>query len=773
MKKFLLIAIGVLTSATLLILATLFALPQKGVPQYSGKADLVDLKAPVKVSYDKVGIPHIKAESEQDAYRALGYVMAQDRLLQMDLIRRVATGRLAELVGEKALKSDKLFRTLALTRNYQLQKEQGLLDPAIESSLLAFIGGVNDFIKRGQFPFEYLLLGSDPAPFTVEDSYSILGYMAYSFAMGLKADLFYESLEQGEDLKAYPAKKRMSFEETLFFKGHQFAQDSIGLFTGSNAWVLSKERTKKGEAPLLASDPHVRFSSPGLWYEAHVKWPHGEFYGHFVPLLPFAAMVHNKTHGWGVTISYIDDMDFSYERLQEGKVISLDGKSPLETLESEIKIKGEEPLKWQVQFGPRGPLIDHVLTNALKKESFLNFKEGERLSMKWGHYNPQNSGMKTLYYAQRAKSVKEFEKAMTYAGSPGLNIIYAHKEANHIARYIVGTQYERVGVRSREVNKGWLLSKDSSKHWRDVPFEQRPHLRNPAKGVIVSANQKPEDTADQFAGYFHPMDRYHTIHHLLEGQEKWDSEEMKVVQTANTNVFFFSHRDRIGEVILKEELSEYEREVALWFMKWNGLSEAQSGEALLYYKFIEFFRRAAFAELSESQFQHYCGLNDFSFAVFRRLYEERYREFISLSFKKAVAQLRKSYGEGFKGWQLGREHTLTFPHPLGKASALLAKILDHGPYPIDGGFHQINHMREVGCKSGLKVEAGPSTRRIVDFENPRESLGILPMGNSGHRGSPFLFNQWPLFKEGKYRAQLMRELKESELHSELVIHPKK
>ncbi len=134
-------------------------------------------------------------------------------------------------------------------------------------------------------------------------------------------------------------------------------------------------------------------------------------------------------------------------------------------------------------------------------------------------------------------------------------------------------------------------------------------------------------------------------------------------------------------------------------MKWNGLSEAQSGEALLYYKFIEFFRRAAFAELSESQFQHYCGLNDFSFAVFRRLYEERYREFISLSFKKAVAQLRKSYGEDFKGWQLGREHTLTFPHPLGKASALLAKMLDHGPYPIDGGFHQINHMREVGCRS--------------------------------------------------------------------------
>lgn len=759
-----------------------FLLPHKGAPVYEGTLIGQSFKKPVEVQYDQQGIPHIKASDEVEAYRALGFVMAQDRLLQMDLIRRLSTGRLSEILGKKGLETDLLFRTLSLTRNYRLQKEK---DPHIQGLMEAFVAGANDYIALSRTPYEYLLLGTSPEPFKVEDAHAVLGYMAYSFAMGLKADLFYERMakkledEEVQKLMAYPKKnkKRVSFQETLWFKGHQFAQDSVGLFTGSNAWALNKERSQGG--PILASDPHVRFSSPGLWYEAHIEFPGFEFYGHFVPGVPFAAMAHTKDHGWGVTISYIDDMDFVYETLSEGnQVKSLEGALPITSTTEIIKVKGGEDIEHQINWSPRGVFIEDVLKRALKgKENFIPLRKDQRLALVWGHHDPTNRPEKTLYYGLMANNSKEFEKAMSYAGAPGLNVVYVNKKEDHIARYLVGTVWKREGVESRRLSHGEFLPGNVEDTWKRIPFEQRAHQINPESGIVVSANQIPEKVvASEFPGYFHTEDRYKTIHHLLSAQKKWDLLDMKLVQTAPTNWMREQrhiHMVKWTRDHFQEQLSSWEKKALDWFRKWNRLSYHEMGEPLVYYKTLHNFRRKAFESLSDDEFLHYCSLNDYSFALNNKFNEPGMSLILATSMRETLKDLKEKYGDDFTKWQWGEEHLITFPHPLGKASPLLAKVFNHGPFPIDGGFHEVNHMREVGCENGLMVEAGPSTRRLVDFSQPEESWGILPMGNSGHRKSPFLFNQWPLFKENQYRAQIMRDLKKSEVYGTLVIEPKK
>ncbi len=769
----------------LVLFVVVLTLPHKGKPVYRGKIAAKSFQESVEITYDNYGIPHIKAPNEIEAYRALGFVMAQDRLLQMDLIRRLSTGQLAEILGQKALETDVLFRTLSLTKNFR-QRNQESRDPHIDRLMAAFVSGANAYIDLGLSPFEYLLLGTNPKAFKVEDAHAVLGYMAYSFAMGLKADLFTERManklkpNEVNQLRAYPqkAKEKVSFQDTTWFKGHHFGEELVGLFTGSNAWALNQKRSKGGV--ILASDPHVRFSSPGLWYEAHLSFPGFEFYGHFVPGVPFAAMGHTKNHGWGVTISYVDDMDFIYEKVSKDNksVVTKEGYSPIKKSQEKILVKDDKDYLLDVGWSPRGVFVDGILKKALNdKENFIPLKEKQKLAMHWGHHDLDSRPEKTLYYGLMAKSVDEFEQAMSYAGAPGLNVVYANQEENHIARYLVGTVWKREGIDSRRISHGEYLPENPNLTWKKVAFKDRAHQINPDSGVVVSANQVPENVIpSQFPGYFHPSDRYKTIHHLLSAQEKWNLDDMKLVQTAPTNWIREQrhiHMVKWTRDHFQDQLSPWEKKVLNWFREWNRLSYHEMGQPLVYFKVLHHFRKKAFKEMEELEYLHFCSLNDFSFALNRKFNQEGSSLLVAQSVRDALKELKANYGDDFKKWQWGSEHLITFPHPLGKASPVLASIFNHGPYPIDGGFHEINHMREVGCEYGMKVEAGPSTRRLVDFKNPKESWGILPMGNSGHRKSPFLFDQWALFKENQYRPQLMRELRKEERYGTLIIEAQK
>ncbi|HAB92423.1 MAG TPA: penicillin acylase family protein, partial [Pseudomonas sp.] len=278
MKRFFVFCIVLLGCGAL---ATTWYIQDK-LPQRSGNLQLTALTAAVDVRYDERGVPHIQAQNQLDAYRALGYVHAQDRLFQMEIMRRLARGELSEILGAKTIKLDRLFRTLRLHEHAQKYAQKVDQSSAPAQALLAYLDGINQYQEKGAKPLEFDLLGITPRPFTMEDTMSIAGYLAYSFAAALRTEptLSYIRQELGDDyLKifdlttpsagAIPTAAQPVLSNSDWSHLNAVAQLSqealldVGLpqFEGSNAWVMNGAKTASGK-PLLAGDPHITFSVP-------------------------------------------------------------------------------------------------------------------------------------------------------------------------------------------------------------------------------------------------------------------------------------------------------------------------------------------------------------------------------------------------------------------------------------------------------------------------------------------------------------------------------
>jgi len=267
------------------------------LPTYNGTFDIENLQEEVTIHYDTYGIPHIYAENEADAFTALGFVHAQDRLWQMELIRRIAPGRLSEVFGEATLDTDRFFT--ALNIDEASEKTVQNLDKNSQSYKLAqaYINGINEFIVNGATPIEFHLTGTDKTPFTVKDIHNVFGYMAFSFAMAHKTDPLLTRIQQKLGnaylvdlgvhvdpkttlLSNYPAKDTTKVLKTLVTAVDKALKPlPIPQFIGSNSWVIAPEKTATGKV-LFANDPHIGFSQPSVWYEAHVHTPTYEMYGY-------------------------------------------------------------------------------------------------------------------------------------------------------------------------------------------------------------------------------------------------------------------------------------------------------------------------------------------------------------------------------------------------------------------------------------------------------------------------------------------------------------
>ena len=311
---------------------------QARLPQRSGELPLTGLKAPVQVRYDDFGVPHIRAGSETDLYRALGYVHAQDRLFQMEILRRLARGELADILGPKLVDTDRLFRSLAIRHHADAYAAR--LDPAAPSTvaLQAYLDGVNQYQANRPAPIEFALLGIPKRPFTMADTASVAGYLAYSFAAAFRTEPVLTRIrdELGAehlrifDLGWHPegvthgtaglaAADWHGLNRLAALSHDALSSAGVPVFEGSNAWAISGARTVSGK-PLLAGDPHIAFSVPAVWYEAHLSAPGFELYGLHQALNPFALVGHNQHFGWSLTMFQNDDIDLIAEKilLQKG-----------------------------------------------------------------------------------------------------------------------------------------------------------------------------------------------------------------------------------------------------------------------------------------------------------------------------------------------------------------------------------------------------------------------------------------------------------------------
>lgn len=724
-----------------------------------GDLKLSGLKAPVKVTRDTYGVPHIEAENREDVFRALGFVVASERLFQMEVSRRLANGELAEIVGKALVNSDVLFRTLGLRYHAQklydekLQKNE--LSPEMLKEINAFYDGVNQYVKRGRLPIEFKILGVSPKPFSVIDGYAFLGVMSYSFGIApiqeplltkfrtrFGADLIQEMRNLPKEASGH-TQVVYNGSGAVLLETMKTLELGYPLFEGSNGWLVAKNRSASG-FPILANDPHITYAHPGVWFEAHLKTPDYESYGHFLPLIPYPVHAHNRQRGWGFTMSLNDDMDLYQEQIDEkNKTYKFKNKDlPYSERAEVISVKGEAERKLMVKSTHHGPILNHVL-------------DMNNIALSWSHYSKDNDMMSDLYRLGMARSMQEFKTVATGGKAPGLNVLYADKEN------IAWWTYGEITLKPKHVDADYILDGASG---ADEPLgvlaiNKKPFSENPVNGIIVSANSKPDSYPEGLRGDWQPKDRYDTLDQIFAQKEKWTIPEMMEIQSLNMNFETKKIVAKILESIAGDTYWEKDpqKKYIDSLKTWDYISRADAVAPLIYYSWLNMMSRRLLRDISDKEFESFVRLPSSPLFIRRILFnqnspwwkENDRKEFFRLSFEMTIKFLTEKIGPDQASWNWGKLHRFELIHPLGKVSPL-NYIFNIGPYPSGGGNQEINNMR---YNPNFLITSGPSVRRLVDFASPEKGWGILPAGNSGHILSPFYKDQLKMFLDGKYREE--------------------
>ncbi|MFG1505889.1 penicillin acylase family protein [Halobacteriovorax sp. ZH5_bin.2] len=749
MKKILSIAL----SLFVLISACVYFMLLGSFPVMHGSLKIDDLNGLTKIYRDHEGVVHIEADSRHDMNYALGFSMASDRSFQYELISRAGQGRLAEILGPDLVPVDKLFRTL--NSKYIRDGILASLDPIVRKDLESFMAGYNYYLENNIRPIEFFLLGTKPKKIDIEDIYGVFVYLNYSFSPFMRNEVAYQSIMakvKHRDFKYLFANNEVDFSKRLrrvvdtSFIDYESLLKGIGTFTGSNAWAISGKKTKSGK-PILASDPHINFSAPNIWYEANIKNKEESFhmYGHFLPLIPFPAMGHNRKLGWGLTISYTDDVDL-YQLEDDYEVIRIE--------DSVINVKGQDPIDFKLKWSNKGPVVNEIV-QAVNKDA-------KNIAAHFSFFQEGNKPIEGFYGLGRAKNFEEIKQATSIVKSPGLNIVYADADGN-VARLIMGDSYKRSHPFESD-----LVQTPDRKILGTYSFEEKPHEINPENGFVVSANDAPKTMKEGIyhRGGWHSDNRYNTILKSLELRENWDMDSQKIVQTASFSTNNRKMQKIIHNAVKKYPMSSLEEEALEAFMDWKGHSRKEQVGPTIFHETNMRIRKLLMDEMGEDYAKYCKAIN--SWIYYYRLLDmpdnswwdiektapiEDRDLVISMAFKESVAFLKSKLGEDIRKWRWGRVHQLTMPHPFSK-NKYLAKLFNHGPYEANGSINSINHIRRVACDAGHTPVTGPSTRRLVDFANVDISYGILPLGNSGHMLSPYYDNQRERFMNDEYRTQI-------------------
>ena len=744
------------------------------------KTDTLNLEGliePVEVYYDNYGIPHINAQNNKDMMFALGYTMASDRLFQMDLLRRIGSGRLSEVFGEKTFEPDKLLRTLGIRKqmNENWKKFKRSAPKEMLEEIDAFMEGLNLYIKEGPKPMELKLLRYKIEPFSIVDSLSVAGYMGLNFAESLIVDVMYTDLldeVSSEDVelifsRGYKDDKIASFHANnykpsdeyyaLIGKSLSTLLDQFTLFHGSNAFALSPKRSKSGKA-ILANDPHIGFGLPSVWYEAHIKSPSYESYGHYIPLIPYPGLSHNKDRAWGITMAKFNEMDVYQETfhpddknlvLYKGSYVKVKNHTEI------IKVKGEKDYSLEVRNTPHGPVLDETKHGKLNKG----------LSLEWQFLSPENNPALALYLLSKSKDIEDLAPALKHATSPSFMFTFADSKGN-IGWHVMG----RIPVLPNGFNGKYIL--DGASGAQDyngyLNIEENPHLYNPESGMIAMANQKPLiKTKKNINGMWLSSQRQRRLHTILSGKEKWSAEELKKVQTDKT-VYDYDNRFK-KHIQFIEPKNKTEKKALSLLLDWDGVSDIEKPQTTIYYAIkANLIKNILLDELGKERLKEYTKITDTYTFLNLMLQGEKSKlwdvkgtekietreDIIQKSFQDSIKFLIKKFGSRIENWSWGRAHTLTFNHSLGKVFPLNL-IFNLGPYPAHGGGGMVSNFGGDKADLNFDVIYGPSTRRIIDFADPENSFGVLPTGNSGDRFSKHYKDQIRLFFNNEYRPQLL------------------
>jgi penicillin G amidase len=787
--------------------AFIWWLVYRPLPQLDGSAVLPGLQNEVTVVRDRWGVPHIRANSLEDLAEAQGYVMAQDRLWQMDLLRRVGRGQLSEILGKTTLAIDKDFRIMGFAR--AAERDLGLLDKESRTLLEAYARGVNRFIEQHSkhLPLEFSLLGYKPQPWQATDSLTITGYMYRTLTNTWQNKLDRATVEarvgperakvlfspeaamdhfvigdpnvpndgsQGTRVQADPDDDDDEDAETdtvLKAGTHREETDPAARFPdltsalavnvrdslldiqqeirqslGSNNWVVSGAHTANGK-PLLANDTHLELNLPPIWYEVHITAPGWNLKGFTLPGAPLVIIGHNDRIAWGFTNNGADVQDLYVETFNPAAADEYRVRgawTKAQVYDETIRVKGGADQHVNAVVTRHGPVVH---------------REGDKgYALRWTATEP--GGLANAYNLEgKARNWEEFRTVMKRVWGPAQNAVYADVDGN--IGYLMAA---RVPIRKKGHGEIPMPGDTDDYEWTGyIPFEQLPQALNPDSGLIVTANARV--VGPSYKPYLtdHWEEPYRTarIYELLRDKGGLRPEDMLKVQT---DTYSYPHAFLADQLSAAAKTSQPKddrtKKLIEGLRDWNGIANADSPEV----SFLEETRRTAIELLLEPYLGKDTGLYSWRRTTFlQRILTERpakwlpvgyktYDELLSAAADRAVTRLAElSNKSRVDDWAWKRFDALDMVHPLGR-TGLLKDFLSITDKPQSGTAYS---------PRAATKHHGPAMRFVANLANWDESIMLIPGGQSGQPGSKHYTDQFPYWYEGRAIYQPFSEAAET------------
>ncbi|HEX2909642.1 MAG TPA: penicillin acylase family protein [Chloroflexia bacterium] len=738
-------------------------------PKINGKLQFEGLLEQVEVIRDRMGVPHIFAGNQSDLFFAQGFVQAQDRFWQLELQRRLAAGRLAEIFGPAALEADRFLRRVELYR--QAEKSYNwILQHEDASPLQRFAEGVNAFLALNKLPLEVTLLRYKPEPWTPVDSLGWSNVMTFGQSSNFWTELARAEVvraagpelaaklepwpQPGHPLTVPPEANYEGVDFETILAEYSRLVDLLGLLRqggGSNNWVVDGSKSVTGK-PLLSNDPHPALQMPGVFYAMHLDAPGYSATGATVPGLPGVIIGHNGRIAWGFTNTMADFQDAFIEKtdpLDPRRYLYKGEWLEFESHIEEIRVKGASTVRQEQFRSVHGPIISEFSTGGSVAADGGSV-QGAPVAMRWSVYD-QPFSLEGLLAVGRATNWQEFRAALKRCPFPSLNFVYADTEGN------IGYQFTGlIPIRAQGLGLLPVPGHSGEYDWTGyIPFEELPGSYNPASHFLLTANNRIESKNYPYhlsADYANGA-RAERIRQLLTEKEKLSVADFERMQADLLSI----NGLRFARLLVDLEFSDaFERRAQALLTTWDGRLTAESVAGCIYEVMLgKLLRLVLEPQLGRVATNHYLGVLEGGFSAMTSLYSLAGPHFMSYiekddksilpegltweealrqALKEAVRWLRQELGDDVRGWEWGKIHTITFSHFLG-IKPPLDRVFNRGPYPAGGDSDTIFQTAYAFKPDQYTVNGGtPAWRMIVDLADPDNSKwGIT----GGQNGSPF------------------------------------
>jgi penicillin amidase len=729
------------------------------------------LKDAVTIRYDETGVAHIFAKNDFDLFYAQGFVTAKDRLWQMDLQIRAASGRLSEVLGKATLPLDQQSRRLGMGFGAEANLKVAMQDPHSREALLGYTAGVNAYINQldpKDFPIEFKLLGYAPEAWKPINTMYMLEQMTLTLAgrsnelnmsnvlkkYGKKVvDQLFPDYPVFQESPVIPAGTRWDFKPLKTPLKSDISQidvsnvpskSVVGALSkreskqegiGSNNWAVSAEKSITGY-PILANDPHLELTLPSIWYQVQLHSPGVNVYGVSLPGIPSVIIGFNQQVAWGVTNTDADVFDLYKIKFKDDSRTEYwhnnQWKPTVKRIEN-IYIKGQkEPLREEIIYTHHGPVT----------ETDSSSEKYPELAIKWIGHEAGNSFL-TFYELNRAKDYSDYRKALTKYVGPAQNFVFADNSKN-----IAITVNGKLPLKYKDQGKFLLDGTNAADDWQGwIPAEQNPFVKNPKRGFVSSANQSSTDPSYPYYinWVFAPTERAMRINERLAAMSEANADSLRMLQNDNFSVLARNILPRLLSILKTAPLNPAQKAAAITLANWNYQNSPESIAPSIFEEWFpmlmnqiwsdEFGVNMEFPTRDRTLYMILNQPNEKWFDNINTPESETLKGLTVSSFKTALDTLVSRHGPMNKSWKWAKVKGTEIRHLSRSLKSFNAPELNVG-----GGRSIVN---------AITKRNGPSWRMVVELGPVPRAYGIYPGGQSGNPGSPYYLNLMEKWEHGE------------------------